>query len=201
MSASTRMLGVLRETGSALDERRQPWALVGGLAISVRVEPRFTRDIDIAVAVSDDHSAETLVADLTARGYRLQLTLEQQALGRLATVRLLPPGERDEGVIVDLLFNSSGIETEICHDAERLEIAPGLLVPVAQSGHLVAMKLLASAPDRPQDSMDLSALIASLTPLEMARARAAVRRIEQIGANRSRRLADDLDRWLRNTGT
>jgi len=195
------MLGVLRETGSALDERRQPWALVGGLAISVRVEPRFTRDIDIAVAVSDDHSAETLVADLTARGYRLQLTLEQQALGRLATVRLLPPGERDEGVIVDLLFNSSGIETEICHDAERLEIAPGLLVPVAQSGHLVAMKLLASAPDRPQDSMDLSALIASLTPLEMARARAAVRRIEQIGANRSRRLADDLDRWLRNTGT
>ena len=28
------------------------WALVGGLAVSTRVEPRLTRDIDIAVAVA-----------------------------------------------------------------------------------------------------------------------------------------------------
>jgi hypothetical protein len=30
------------------------------------VEPRFTRDIDIAVAVADDVAAEALVADLSA---------------------------------------------------------------------------------------------------------------------------------------
>jgi hypothetical protein len=136
------------------------------------------------------------VADFTARGFRLELTLEQQALGRLATVRLTPPGERETGVIVDLLFNSSGIEPEICRDAARLEVAPGLVVPVAQAGHLVAMKILALAPDRPQDGVDLRALMARLTVGELERARSAVGRIEQIGANRSKRLSEELERWI-----
>jgi hypothetical protein len=35
-----------------------PFALVGGLAVSVHVEPRFTRDIDLAVAVAGDAKAE-----------------------------------------------------------------------------------------------------------------------------------------------
>lgn len=35
-----------------------PWALVGGLAISARIEPRFTRDLDIAIAVENDARAE-----------------------------------------------------------------------------------------------------------------------------------------------
>lgn len=58
------------------------------------------------------------------------------------------------------------------------------------------MKILALAPDRPQDGVDLRALIARLTPLELERARAAVRCIERIGANRSKRLGEELERWL-----
>ncbi len=45
------------------------FALVGGLAISVRAEVRFTRDVDLAVAVDDDAEAESLVHSLTIRGY------------------------------------------------------------------------------------------------------------------------------------
>jgi hypothetical protein len=48
---STVLLSSLKQTAHLLDTHRQPWALVGGLAVSVRVEPRFTRDIDLAVAV------------------------------------------------------------------------------------------------------------------------------------------------------
>ena len=62
--------------------------------MSVRGEPRFTRDIDIAVAVSDDAAAERLVAELQSRGFVVRLVLELQALGRLATVRLLAPRRR-----------------------------------------------------------------------------------------------------------
>ncbi len=36
---------LLRQLSTLLDARRQPWALVGGLAVSVRTEPRFTRDL------------------------------------------------------------------------------------------------------------------------------------------------------------
>ena len=193
---STRLLTVLRRTAEALDGHQQPWALVGGLAVSVRSEPRFTRDIDVAAAVLDDAGAEALVATLLAGGFRLRLSLEHDALKRLATVRLTPPGEPDEGIVVDLLFASSGIETEICRDADRLEVAPGLTVPVAQAGHLVAMKLLALAPDRPQDAVDLRALIATLTEADRVRARAATARIEELGANRSKPLRKELELWL-----
>ena len=196
----TRLLAALRSIAASLDERDIPWALVGGLAVSIRVEPRFTRDIDVAVAVDDDAAAEGLVADLTVAGYTLMLSLEQRALGRLATVRLLPPGERGEGVVVDLLFASSGIEAEICRHAERLEVVPGLTVPVAQAAHLVAMKLLATAPDRPQDDVDLRGLLSILEAADRALARRAVSRIEEIGAHRGKRLRVQLEGLLRDAG-
>jgi predicted nucleotidyltransferase len=195
-TGETRLLVALRRMAAALDARGQQWALVGGLAVSVRTEPRFTRDIDLAVAVASDEAAESLVAGLVGSGFRLLLSLEHQALGRLAAVRLLPPGEPEAGVVIDLLFSSSGIEEEICRDAERLDVSPGLTVAVAQTGHLVVMKLLATAPDRPQDDLDLRALVAVLTPLERVRARAAALRIEEVGANRSKPLTRDLERWL-----
>lgn len=196
-AGSTRLLTVLRLTAEALEAQHQSWALVGGLAVSVRAEPRFTRDIDVAVAVVDDAAAEALVSHLRASGFRLRMSLEHDALGRLAAVRLTPPGEPDEGVVVDLLFTSSGIEPEICRDADRLELTPGLTVPVAQAGHLVAMKLLSIAPERPQDGVDLHALIPKLNDTERKRARIATARIEELGANRARPLRDDLERWLR----
>lgn len=68
------------------------------------------------------------------------------------------------GVLVDLLFASSGLEPEIVDSAELLEILPGLIVPVAQRAHLVVLKLLARDDDlRPQDAIDLRALRPTLT--------------------------------------
>jgi hypothetical protein len=46
-----RLLAVLRLVAESFGDLRVPWALIGGLAVSVRAEPRFTRDIDLAVAV------------------------------------------------------------------------------------------------------------------------------------------------------
>lgn len=85
------------------------WALVGGLAVSVRGEVRFTRDVDLAVVVKDDPDAEALLRQL--RSFRMVAVrvVEQRATGRLATARM-----RDaDGLAVDLLFATSGIEEEI----------------------------------------------------------------------------------------
>ena len=125
---------------AALRELGLPFVLVGGLAVSIRVEPRFTRDIDLVVAIADDAAAETLVADLQARGFSLQLSLEQRAMGRKGAVRMTPPGETASGIVIDLLFASSGIEPDVCAAADLLEIAAGIVVPVATSGHLLVMK-------------------------------------------------------------
>ena len=135
---TTRILTVLRRTATALRDSNRPFALVGGLAVSVRVEPRFTRDIDLAVAVTNDADAEALIGDLQAAGFGLRLSLEQQALARLATARLIPPGEPAEGIAVDLLFASTGIEPDICAAAEHVTME-GFVIPVATVGHLLAI--------------------------------------------------------------
>jgi hypothetical protein len=63
-------------------------ALVGGLAVSARTQPRFTRDIDLAIAVEDDAEAEAIVFELQGHGYSILATVEQSTTHRLATVRL-----------------------------------------------------------------------------------------------------------------
>ena len=52
-----------------LNSMNLQFALVGGLAISTRTEPRFTRDIDVAVAIDEDSAAEQIVIDLRSAGY------------------------------------------------------------------------------------------------------------------------------------
>lgn len=168
------------------------FALVGGLAVSVRTEPRFTRDIDLAVAVADDDEAESLIHTLPSR-YRVLTTVEHEALDRLATVRLGTSGSGGEAV-VDLLFASSGIEAEVVAAATNLEVFPGVSLPVARLGHLAALKLLARADDRPQDDIDLRALMTIASPDEIALASEAIRLILDRGANRER---DLLKEWAR----
>ncbi len=184
----------LRRVTADLDRRRLGWALVGGFAVSARAEPRFTRDVDVAVAVIDDRAAEQNVHDLVADGYRLLASVEQDAVGRLATVRLGPVAG---DVVVDVLFASSGIEPEIVRSAEAIEILPGLVVPVARTGHLIALKLLARDDEsRPQDLADLRSLHEVATREDVDLARSAIHLITERGYHRDRDLAAALTALL-----
>lgn len=182
-----------------LDRNGRRAALVGGLAVSTRTEPRFTRDIDLAVAVANDEEAEALVRGLLAEGFSTIALVEQETTRRLATVRVALPRETVVGVVGDLLFASSGIESLVVADAEPLEVFPGLFVPVARVGHLIALKLLSRDDrDRPQDLVDLNALFRVANNEEVTRARDAVQRIEQSGFSRGRDLLGALAKWLRD---
>lgn len=164
--------------------------------MSVRATARFTRDVDIVVAVSGDAEAEALCRSLLGEGYRVLAQLEQEETNRLATVRLVSPGDA-AGVIVDLLFASCGIEPEIVAAAEQIALEPGLTVPVARREHLIAMKVLArNDRRRPQDYDDLRSMIARATPEEMARARDAIALIQTRGAHRGKDLAAEFDSLL-----
>ncbi len=178
-----------------LDRR---FALVGGLAVSARAEPRLTRDADLAVAVTDDQDAEALVRELRAAGYEVAASLEQEATGRLATIRLLPRDPADQ-LVTDLLFASSGIEGEIVAAADDIVVFAGLTVPVARVGHLIAMKLLARDDRRrPADADDLRALAAVAREDDWAQARVAVGLIMERGFARDRDLSRSLDELRRD---
>jgi predicted nucleotidyltransferase len=187
-SPGTPLTAALHKIREDLVELEVAYALVGGLAVSARAEPRLTRDVDLAIKVADDAGAEHVIRQLIGRGYKVKATVEQVTTGRLATARLTPPGNTT--LVVDLLFASCGIEPEIVEQAETLEILPKIHVPVAHASHLIAMKLLARDDrDRPQDADDIRALLPSLGARDRKRVQAAIALILKRGYARGRDLA------------
>ena len=174
------------------------WAVVGGLAVSIRARPRVTWDLDVAIAVASDREAERIVLEVRGRGYRDrpdEAVLEQEDVGRLAAVQLLAPDEPGEGLGVDLLFASSGVEAEIVAMADLLETFPGLFVPVARLGHLLALKVLAG---RPRDVDDCVALLERAGPADLRQARDTLDLIERRGFHRGKDLQADLAKMSRS---
>ncbi|MFO0550744.1 MAG: nucleotidyl transferase AbiEii/AbiGii toxin family protein [Polyangiaceae bacterium] len=185
----SRLADALIRIGADLDELGVPWALVGGLAVSARAEPRTTRDVDVAMDVSGDEEAEAIIGALHAKGYKTVALVEQRAVKRLGTMRLRPPSPHRVAPVVDLLFYSSSIEAECTRDAEVLEVLPNVSVPVARAPHLVAMKILARDDrTRPQDLDDILALLDVCTDKDIERTRELLLLIEQRGAHRNRAL-------------
>jgi hypothetical protein len=189
----------LRQISTHLTEAHVPFALVGGLAVSARTEPRFTRDADLAVAVASDAEAEALVRELRARGYGIDAIVEQDAVGRLATARLTRSSQ-PRAPVIDLLFASSGIEREVVAEAEPLELLPKLVISVARVGHLIALKVLSRDDvSRPQDLADLRALLRVTSASELERARQALVLVAARGYHRGRELALELQRVIDST--
>jgi ActR/RegA family two-component response regulator len=192
-----RLESALRGAVRDLEELGRSFALLGGFAVSAVVEPRTTKDVDLAVLVGGDADAESLAFALSQRGYTVDSTVEHTKTGRLATIRTLSPS----GAVVDLLFASSGIESEVVASASRLEILDGFVVPVASIAHLIALKVLARDDrERPQDRIDLAGLFRKSTPEDIALAEAALELIDQRGYGRGRRLLDELNRALHELG-
>jgi hypothetical protein len=142
------------------------------------------------VAVAGDPEAEDVVHRLGGRGYRPVEVLEQDYVERLSGVRLEHGGS---DVVVDLLFASSGIEGEVVASATSLEVLPQLTAPVATTGHLIALKVLAG---RNQDLTDLEALIPGASATDLDVARNAVRLIQARGFNREQDVVADLDKLI-----
>lgn len=184
-------MSLITVAAKILDELRREGVsgcLVGGLAVSARCDPRFTRDIDVAIAIEDDARAEALVQKLGTVGFRAGAVAEQEAVGRLAMIRLID----DDDTTIDMLTASSGIEAEVVADAESLEVVRGVIIPVARVGHLIALKLLSVSPGRETDALDLRHLAAIATSAEWDRAADAVEKITARGYARGRDLTSDL---------
>ena len=180
----------LLEVASDLTTLGRQFALVGGLAVSVRAEIRFTRDVDLAVAVVDDADAEQLIFSLQELSYQVRATVEQEATGRLATIRLLSPAN----VKIDLLFASSGIEAETIARAEWVEHGEGKL-PVARAEELVSMKVLSADDQRLQDTLDFRSLV-SVGVVDLAVVRVNLKLIEARGFARREDLVAKFESML-----
>jgi hypothetical protein len=164
------------------------YALVGGLAVSIRAEVRFTRDVDVAVAVETDADAESLIYSLRDAGYEPVATVEHETNHRLATARLAGPA----GIVVALMFASCGIESEIVERAEPVALEDIGFIPVARPEELLAMKVLSMTDARLQDRLDAQNLATFNPDIDLDVVRDNLRRIAARGYQRGQ----DLDAKL-----
>ncbi len=183
---------VLGDIANRLRGRGVAFALVGGLAVSVRSEVRFTRDVDLAVAVSTDEEMEALVHDLASAGYRSVAIVEHEVRKRLATARLESPS----GILVDLLAASCGIESEVVARASLVPIESVGDIPVARAEELLAMKILSMTEQRLQDRLDAINLVLTNPSMRLAEVRELLALITTRGFDRGQDLAHKLEELI-----
>lgn len=179
-----------------LRDLRVPFALVGGLAASIRGEVRFTRDVDLAVAVPSDAAMEALVRELATASYRPVALVEHESRRRLATVRLEAPG----GVVIDLLAASCGVEAEVVARATPVRVEGADEVPVARAEELLAMKVRSMTGQRLQDRLDAANLLLTNPSLDIEAVREILRLIVERGYDRDQDLLGKLDALLQEIG-
>ena len=187
---------VFQHVKDTLNTLQIPWALIGGLAVSVQTDPRFTEDIDISVFLGSDEEAERLIFALQKLGWSAKMILEQTYFEKdiIATVRFLTP--KSEFVYVDLLFASSGIEKEIIEQAETIEIFENIKIPTAQIGHLLALKLLSEDTERPKDTQDIKNLLRAASEKDINLAKESCLLISKRGFHRQKDLIHQLEQHL-----
>jgi predicted nucleotidyltransferase len=194
--AETRPESALRDIARNLRRMGRPFALVGGLAVTLRAEPRFTRDVDLAIVAADDADVERLVYELRAVGYAPVAVVEHLERQRLSTVRLASPSS----VVVDLLAASSGIEAEVVARATPVVFGDLGELPVARAEELLAMKVLSMSDRRPQDRADAMSLVLINQQLDLDAVRANLAAITARGFHRDQDLRAKLDALLASLG-
>lgn len=185
---------VTREIVAWLQENGFQYAMIGGLAVSFRTIERFTKDIDLVIAVENDQQAESCVRQIAGLGYQVHTLLEQAKHGRIATIRLIKSPEGR--VFVDLLFASSGVESEVVAGAEPIDVFENLQVAVASLPALLALKVLSVDPiSRPQDVIDIKNLLAESNVDEQQETIRLLQLITDRGYHRGKNLMAEFERY------
>lgn len=139
----------LGELASALESLQIPYALIGGLAVSLRGEPRATLDVDLAVWVE----ADALGATVDALCHRFR-SVSKDPAEFVRSTRVLPL-MTSQSVRADIVFGLLPTEREIVRRATPMTVA-GTSVRVASVEDLILMKLVS---ERERDQEDARRLL------------------------------------------
>lgn len=136
-----------------LEARQFPYAVIGGIAASLRGEPRVTADVDLVLGITID-AAIALIPSLVGTCFEPLFPGVEEVVERSF---ILPLRHRRTRVKVDLAIGLSGFERQTIARAEAVDIA-GHDILVATAEDLVIMKLFAG---RPRDQQDAAGIVAT----------------------------------------
>jgi hypothetical protein len=141
----------LHDAVRLLNGEQIQYALIGGLATSLRGIPRVTVDVDLVIAVELRRALE-LLGTIEHSPFRPLLANPAEIVEKSF---LLPLRHRVTNVKVDVAIGLSGFERQAIARAESIELS-GVEVKLASAEDLLLMKVLAG---RPQDEQDIQGLI------------------------------------------
>ena len=127
------------------------YALVGGIAASIRGEPRATADVDFVIGTDVD-GALGLMDALDETPFQTLLSDADEVVRRAF---ILPLRHRTTGVKVDMAIGLSGFEQQLIERAVPVDLA-GETVRLTTAEDLLLMKLLAG---RPRDLQDATGIV------------------------------------------
>jgi predicted nucleotidyltransferase len=139
---------------SELDRRGLRFMLIGGQAVLLHGQARFTADVDVTL-----DAGPAALGELRAACDALHLTPVAPASEALeAFVQrtfVLPARHAATGMRVDFIFSTTMYEAEAVARAQRVSVG-GFLVPFATAEDLVIHKLFAA---RPRDLEDIEGIV------------------------------------------
>ena len=125
------------------------YLVVGGYAVMLYTEPRYTKDIDLVVGVSEDE-IEAIGKVFSLFGFPMtQYLLEELKLPNRMISIGRPPSR------IDILNELTGVDFEQAWNRRNIVSIDGLDVPFLSLSDLIDAK---RASGRPQDLVDLESL-------------------------------------------
>jgi predicted nucleotidyltransferase len=135
-------LKVLDEICGALDRANIRYALIGGFAMAMRGVQRATVDLDFILLMDDLDRAHEL---LRSSGYRRAFHSDNVSHYRAE--------DSDYGRI-DILHAFRRPSLSMLDRAERVELSPGVSVPVARVEDIIGLKIQAVVNDPERETQD-----------------------------------------------
>jgi hypothetical protein len=141
----------LADAARLLEGKQIPYALIGGIAISVHGQTRVTDDVDLIID-GDVDCALALASALDETEFGPFFSEVAEVVERAFILPLL---HRKTHLKLDVAVGLSGFEKQAVARAQR-HLVLGTVVPVATAEDLLIMKILAG---RPQDEQDVHGLV------------------------------------------
>lgn len=169
---SSPILTALDRLSGWLESAEIPYALIGGVAVSILTKPRATNDIDLVVWLGESSVGE-FSRSAEAAGFPSRITAPLEFAQRARILLLRNP---DSGVNVDLSLGALPFEKEMIEKAEQLQLGR-LKLRVPRPEDLIITKAL---PLRPQDMADIDLILTIYPQVNFKRIRSIVKEFQDL---------------------
>jgi hypothetical protein len=162
----------LRAMSSAIERIDGHGAVIGGVAVSLQVQARFTADVD-AVFLAASHSVDEMIEALAQAGFR---ATESDPIGFARASMVIPLVHVNSGIRADVALGWLPFEEDAIRraDIKRVEEFD---VRVVRREDLLIMKLIAN---RPKDYADADTIIRLSPDLDVAFVRSTLEEFAEV---------------------